>query len=70
MSEGSKGDPKQGEPDPPPQPANPSPETLQYVTVYDNGDKGGFGGAKPVAAPELFRCVFSKTEQGAGEEIN
>ena len=46
VSEGSKGDPKQGEPDPLPQPANPSPDTLQYVTVYDNGDKGGFGGAQ------------------------
>jgi hypothetical protein len=70
VSEGSKGDPKQGEPDPPPQPASPSPDTLQYVTVYDNGDKGGFGGAKPVGQPELFRCAFSKTEQGSGEEIN
>jgi hypothetical protein len=70
VSEGSKGDPKQGEPDPAPQPANPSPDTLQYVTVYDNGDKGGFAGAKPVAQTELFRCVFSKTEQGSAEEIN
>jgi hypothetical protein len=70
VSEGSKGDPKQGEPDPVPQPANPSPDTLQYVTVYDNGNKGGFGGAKPIAQPELFRCAFSKTEQGAAEEIN
>jgi hypothetical protein len=70
VSEGSKGDPKQGEPDPVPQPANPSPDTLQYVTVYDNGDKGGFAGAKPVAQPELFRCAFSKTEQSGAEEIN
>ena len=70
VSEGSKGDSKQGEPDPVPQPANPNPDTLQYVTVYDNGDKGGFGGAKSVAQPELFRCAFSKTEQSAAEEIN
>lgn len=66
-SEGSKGDPKQGEPDPTPFPANPAPETLQYVTVYDNGDKGGAAGAKPVGQTENFRCGFNKLE-GAGEQ--
>jgi len=38
-------------------PANPSPETLQYVTVYDNGNRGGFAGSKPVAQAETFRCA-------------
>jgi hypothetical protein len=69
VSEGSRGDPKQGEPDPVPLPANPSPETLQYVTVYDNGDKGGFAGSKPVSQPELFRCAFSKVQGRAAEEV-
>lgn len=62
VSEGSRGDPRQGEPDPPPQPANPAPDTLQYVTVYDNGDKGGFAGSRPVSEPENFRCAFDKQQ--------
>lgn len=56
------------EPDPVPQPANPSPETLQYVTVYDNRDRGGFAGSKPVGQPEAFRCGFSKA-QGSGAQL-
>lgn len=60
VSDGTRGDPRQGEPDPAPLPANPTPETLQYLTVYDNGDKGGFAGAKPVAQPETFRCAYAK----------
>ncbi len=67
VSEGSRGDPRAGEPDPVPQPANPVPETLQYVTVYDNGDRGGFAGSKPVGQPELFRCAFNKAQGNAGE---
>ncbi len=46
VTDGSKGDPKTGEPDPVTLPANPVPETLQYVTVYDNKDKGGFAGSQ------------------------
>jgi hypothetical protein len=68
VSDGAKGDPKAGEPDPVPQPANPSPETLQYVTVYDNGDKGGFAGSKPVSQPETFRCGFEKRQGQLAEE--
>lgn len=68
VSDGSRGDPKTGEPDPVPEPANPRPETLQYVTVYDNGDKGGFAGAKPVGSPEVFRCAFDKLEGAADVE--
>lgn len=67
VSDGAKGDPKAGEPDPVPLPANPSPETLQYVTVYDNRDKGGFAGSKPQGQPETFRCGFYK-RQGPLEE--
>lgn len=67
VSESARGNPKTGEPDPVPQPANPAPESLQYVTVYDNFDRGGFAGGKPVSAPELFRCGFDKV-QGRQEE--
>jgi hypothetical protein len=69
VTEGSLGDPKQGEPNPVPFPANPRPETLQYVTVYDNHDKGGFAGGKPVAQPELFRCAFNKAQGAEAEEV-
>jgi len=69
VSEGSRGDPKAGEPDPVPLPANPAPQSLQYVTVYDNRDKGGFAGSKPVSAPETFRCGFMKLQgQPTSEE--
>jgi hypothetical protein len=63
VTDGSRGDPKQNEPDPVPQPANPSPATLAYVMVYDNHDHGGFAGAQPVGQPAEFRCAFNK-EQG------
>lgn len=34
--------------------------TLQYVTVYSNGQKGGFAGGEQVSQPETFRCAYSK----------
>lgn len=67
VSDLSRGDPKAGEPDPAPLPADPSPETLQYVTVYDNGNRGGFAGAKPVGQPENFRCAFNFAPGRHGE---
>lgn len=67
VSDVSRGDPRAGEPDPAPVPANPSPETLHYVTVYDNADHGGFAGGKPVGQPELFRCAFNKAQGNYGE---
>ena len=70
VSDGSKGDPRSGEPDPVPQPANPSPDSLQYVTVYDNGNRGGFAGAKPVGQAENFRCAFDKSQGEQAEEGN
>ena len=69
VSVGSTGDPRQGEPNPTPFPANPQPETLQYVTVYDNGNAGGFAGSEPVSRPENFRCAFDKIP-GAAQEGN
>ncbi len=61
VSEGATGNPRQGQANPTPLPANPLPESLQYVTVYSNGQKGGFAGSEPVIDPENFRCAFNKT---------
>ena len=58
VSEGATGDPRQGQANPVPLPANPLPESLQYVTVYSNGTKGGFAGSQPVYEPENFRCAY------------
>ncbi len=63
VSDGSKGDPKAGEPDPVPLPANPAPQSLQYVTVYDNHDKGGFAGSKPLS---LTRELPLRLQQAPG----
>jgi hypothetical protein len=60
VSEGATGNPRLGQPNPVPLPANPMPESLQYVTVYSNGTNGGFAGSEPVSAPENFRCAFAK----------
>ena len=60
VSVGSTGNPRTGEPNPVPLPAVPAPSTLQYVTVYSNGTKGGFAGSEPVSTPENFRCAFEK----------
>jgi hypothetical protein len=61
VSEGATGNPRQGQANPTPLPANPLPESLQYVTVYSNGQKGGFAGSEPISNPENFRCAFNKT---------
>jgi hypothetical protein len=60
VSEGATGNPRQGQANPTPLPANPLPESLQYVTVYSNGQKGGFAGSEPIVNPENFRCAFNK----------
>jgi hypothetical protein len=65
VSDGAKGDARTGEPDPVPQPANATPDTLQYVTVYDNGNDGGFAGAEAVNKAENFRCAFAKAQHYA-----
>jgi hypothetical protein len=59
VSEGATGDPRQGQADPIPLAANPMPESLQYVTVYDNENSGGFAGSEPVSEPQNFRCAFN-----------
>jgi hypothetical protein len=61
VSEGATGNPRQGQPNPIPLPADPLPESLQYVTVYDNGNKGGFAGSQPVSEPQNFRCAYNET---------
>lgn len=65
VSSGSSTDPSTGQPQPVPQPSNPAPSTLQYVTVYSNHTKGGFAGSEPVSNAENFRCAFN-LRQGAG----
>ncbi len=67
VSEGSRGNPQTGEPNPVVLPAVPAPDTLQYVTVVDNGDRGGVAGSKPVTQGERFRCGYYKA-QGPGRE--
>ncbi|MGD0452880.1 MAG: hypothetical protein ABSB69_04725 [Solirubrobacteraceae bacterium] len=59
VSEGATGDPRQGQGNPIPIAANPLPESLQYVTVYDNKNQGGFAGSEPVKEPQNFRCAFN-----------
>jgi hypothetical protein len=64
VTAGSRGNGAQGEPDPVPMPANPTPETLDYVTVYDNHNQGGFAGGEPVGKAETFRCAYATGSQG------
>lgn len=64
VTAGSRGNTSTGEPDPTPMPANPNPETLDYVTVYDNHNQGGFAGGEPVGKPESFRCAYATGSQG------
>lgn len=65
VSATATGNPNLGQPNPTPQPADPRPQTLQYVTVYDNHNLGGFAGSQPVSQPENFRCAFEKIPGGA-----
>jgi hypothetical protein len=68
VTSGSLGDPNQGEPNPVPAPADPLPGSLDYVTVYDNHDMGGFAGGEPVGKAEHFRCAFDKVQDKAASE--
>lgn len=61
VSEEATGNPRQGQANPIPIAANPLPESLQYVTVYDNHQQGGFAGSEPVKEPQNFRCAFNPT---------
>ncbi len=64
VTAGSRGNASLGEPDPTPMPAVPMPDTLDYVTVYDNHNLGGFAGGEPVGTAENFRCAYAKGSQG------
>jgi len=68
VSEGATGNPRQGQANPVPLPADPLPESLQYVTVYSNGTKGGFAGSEPVEDAENFRCAFNKSVGAVNKE--
>jgi hypothetical protein len=70
VTAGSKGAGNIGEPNPVPMPAEPSPETLDYVTVYDNHNLGGFAGGEPVGKAENFRCAYAKGYQGKPRDIS
>jgi hypothetical protein len=59
VSEGATGDPRQGQGNPIPVAPNPLPGSLQYVTVYDNNNQGGFAGSQPVSEAQSFRCAFN-----------
>jgi hypothetical protein len=61
VSEGSTGDKNTGEPNPIPLPADPEPETTQYVTVFADGGHGGLAGGEPIKAVQNFRCAYVKT---------
>jgi hypothetical protein len=61
---GSRGNAQAGELDPVPMPADPAPDSLDYVTVYDNHNRGGFAGGAPVSQAESFRCAYATTFQG------
>jgi hypothetical protein len=63
VTPGARGNTSTGEPDPVPAPANPEPETLDYITVYDNFNHGGFAGGVPVTKPESFRCAYATDSQ-------
>ena len=54
VSAEATGNPRLGQPNPVALPANPLPESLQYVTVYDNENKGGFAGPQPVGEAQNF----------------
>lgn len=70
VTEGSKGVGSIGEPNPVPMPADPLPGTLDYVTVYDNHNIGGFAGGEPVGKAENFRCAYAKGYQGKPKNVS
>jgi hypothetical protein len=70
VSVGATGVGNTGEPNPIPVPAEPLPETLNYVTVFDNHNIGGFAGGEPVGKAENFRCAYAKGFQGKPRNIS
>ena len=70
VSEGATGNPRQGQANPIPLPANPMPESLQYVTVYDNGNKGGFAGSRADQGTARTSAARSTSRPGALNNAN
>lgn len=70
VAAGSKGVGNLGEPNPVPVPAEPEPPTLDYVTVFDNHNHGGFAGGETVGTAENFRCAYAKGYQGKPKDIS
>jgi len=70
VTNGARGATATGEPDPLPAPADPFPSSLDYVTVFDNHNAGGFAGGRPVSEPENFRCAYAKGYQGKPRDIS
>jgi hypothetical protein len=70
VSAGSKGTGNISEPNPVPVPAEPMPETLAYVTVFDNHNLGGFAGGVPVGKAESFRCAYAEGYQGKPKDTS
>lgn len=70
VTAGSRGVGNLGEPNPVPMPAEPSPETLDYVTVFDNHNLGGFAGGEAVGKAENFRCAYAKGYEGKPRDIS
>ncbi len=72
VSEGATGNPRQGQANPVPLPANPLPESLQYVTVYNNDTQGrlrriraGVTAPRTSAAPSTSPPAPAITRSGA-----
>jgi len=63
ITEGATGNPRQGQANPIPLPANPLPESLQYVTVYSNKTEGGFAGSEPYPKGALLRATRLRAEE-------
>ena len=69
VTAGSRGNASQGEPDPVPLPANPVPDTLDYVTVYDNHNRGGFAGGAPVGKAGELPLRLREDLAGQAEDV-
>ena len=65
VSEGATGNPRQGQPNPVPLPANPLPESLQYVTVYDNNNQRRLRGVRAAQGTAELPLRLQQDARGA-----
>ena len=70
VSEGSTGNPRQGQANPIPLPANPLPESLQYVTVYSNGTEGRLRRLRAGHDPGELPLRLQQDRRGAEQSAN